>query len=269
MLAVPTYLFAWNPRRWAWDDLDAQIEQVGLAGRADNRWSSGNTKHLPIASRFFLIRLGIEPKGILGSGVTLTSPTYGPHWDKTKASNGEDSLYCEIRFDFLSNEVLVNWEELQKPPFSSFRWGVQASGVALPEHIADALEHLWQSRAGMPGNAPAASPVGTLPEGARRKVTVNAYERNPLARDACIDHHGCDCKVCGVNLGAKFGPIAQRFIHVHHIVPISTIGRSYKVDPIKDLVPVCPTCHAILHLRVPPLSVAEATALIAKMQQNS
>lgn len=44
-----------------------------------------------------------------------------------------------------------------------------------------------------------------------------------------------------------YGEIGRGFIHVHHIVPISTIGEEYKIDPIKDLVPVCPNCHAMLH----------------------
>lgn len=261
---MSTYLFAWNPKRWTWDDLDAQIEQVGLAGHTDDRWSSGNTKQLPSGSRFFLIRLGVEPKGIIGSGVTLSTPEYGPHWDDDKAADGDETLYCDIRFDYLSNDVLVTWDELQKVPFSSFRWGVQASGITIPESLAEALEQLWQSRAAGTSSAPSASPPATtLPEGAHRKVTVNGYERNPLARAACIAHHGHRCKVCGVDLGARFGEIAEGFIHVHHVIPISSIGRAYEVDPIRDLVPVCPTCHTILHLRVPPLTVAEARVLLA------
>jgi 5-methylcytosine-specific restriction protein A len=44
-----------------------------------------------------------------------------------------------------------------------------------------------------------------------------------------------------------YGEIGRGFIHVHHVVPISSIGESYKVDPAKDLVPVCPNCHAMLH----------------------
>ncbi len=260
---MSTYLFAWNPKRWTWDDLDGQIEQVGLVGHTDDRWSSGNTKQLPVGSRFFLIRLGVEPKGIIGSGLTLSEPEYGPHWDDKKAANGGETLYCDIRFDYLSEDVLVTWHELQAPPFSSFRWGVQASGISIPDPIAEALEELWQSRTASSSTASPALPSGTFPEGAKRMVVVNAYERNPLARAACIAHHGYTCQVCDVDLGERFGEIAEGFIHVHHVVPIACIGRAYKVDPIRDLVPVCPTCHAIIHLQLPPLSVSEAKALLA------
>lgn len=259
---MSTYLFAWNPKRWTWDDLDAQIEQVGLAGHTDDRWSSGNTKQLPPGSRFFLIRLGVEPKGIIGSGITLSAPDYGPHWDENKAAARGETLYCDIRFDYLSEDVLVTWDELQETPLSSFRWGVQASGIKIPDPTAEALEEMWQSRTASATISTAAMASSTLPEGAKRKVVVNAYERNPLARAACIAHHGHRCQVCGVDLGERFGEIADGFIHVHHIVPIASIGRSYKVDPIRDLIPVCPTCHAVIHLQIPPLSVAEAKALL-------
>lgn len=259
---MSTYLFAWNPKRWTWNDLDAQIEQIGLAGHTDSRWSSGNTKQIPVGSRIFLIRLGLEPKGIVGSGITRSLPDYGPHWDQEKAKTGGETLYCDIRFDCLSDDVLVTWRELQLSPFSSFRWGIQASGVCIPAPIANALEEQWQSRTAGTLTTPFTPIATTLPEGAKRKVVVNAYERNPLARAACIAYHGHQCKVCNVDLGKKFGEIAEGFIHVHHIVPLASIGRRYAVDPINDLVPICPTCHAVIHLKIPPLSVAEARSLL-------
>jgi len=87
----------------------------------------------------------------------------------------------------------------------------------------------------------------TLPEGAKKSIVVNAYERNPKAREECVQHYGTDCAVCGFNFGVAFGELGQGFIHVHHLKPISTIGESYDVNPIQDLCPVCPNCHAMLH----------------------
>ena len=84
-------------------------------------------------------------------------------------------------------------------------------------------------------------------EGAKKTIVVNSYERNREARDICIAHHGCRCAVCGLDFEKMYGDVGRGFIHVHHIVPISTIGEEYKLDPIKDLIPVCPNCHAMLH----------------------
>ena len=44
-----------------------------------------------------------------------------------------------------------------------------------------------------------------------------------------------------------YGELGRGFIHVHHLVPISSIGKTYQIDPINDLAPVCPNCHAMLH----------------------
>lgn len=84
-------------------------------------------------------------------------------------------------------------------------------------------------------------------EGAVTSVFVNKYERNGYARSICLRKHGYSCSVCGLNFEQKYGEIGRNFIHVHHIIPILTIGREYQIDPDKDLVPVCPNCHAMLH----------------------
>ena len=50
-----------------------------------------------------------------------------------------------------------------------------------------------------------------------------------------------------MNFETFYGIAFKEIIEVHHIVPISQIGEEYAIDPIKDLVPVCPNCHAALH----------------------
>ena len=99
-------------------------------------------------------------------------------------------------------------------------------------------------------------------EGATHSVTVNAYERNRAARQACIDYHGTICAVCDSDLVEMYGPIAEGFIHVHHLKPLSEVREGYTVDPRTDLVPVCPNCHAMLHRRTPPLTTEELRDII-------
>ena len=90
-------------------------------------------------------------------------------------------------------------------------------------------------------------PNNLIPEGAKSRVTVNRYERNPIARQKCLEAKGYSCVVCGMNFEEVYGPMGKDFIHVHHVKPISEIGKKYEIDPVKDLVPVCPNCHAMLH----------------------
>lgn len=96
---------------------------------------------------------------------------------------------------------------------------------------------------------------GRLAEGMKKTIVVNSYERNPKARQQCIDHWQAICQVCSFDFEKVYGAIGKGFIHVHHIVPISQIGEAYEIDPVKDLVPVCPNCHAMLHRESPPLGV--------------
>lgn len=85
-------------------------------------------------------------------------------------------------------------------------------------------------------------------EGAVVSRLVNAYERSDAARADCIAAHGTSCCVCRFKFAENYGEEARGLIHVHHRKPLSEIGEEYRVDPIKDLCPVCPNCHAVIHL---------------------
>lgn len=265
---MATFLFAWNPKKWEWseDQLRQQILRVATTGSAEDRWSCGNRRDLPAGSRFFLIRLGTEPKGIVGSGQTESEPELRPHWNAALARLGKEALYVDLRFDFLSKEPPIPWDELQEPPYSDVSWGIQASGVLLSERVSDGLEQLWTRRiSGADPLFPEELPTGgSYPEGAHKTVCTNAYERSPQARAACIAHRGPRCRVCDLLLEDRYGSIAAGFTHVHHVVPLSKVGPDYRVDPTKDLVPVCPNCHAIIHLREPPLTVVKARRLLKR-----
>lgn len=86
-----------------------------------------------------------------------------------------------------------------------------------------------------------------LTEGDEKLVFTTKYERNPKARAACLAAHGTACSVCGLDFGKVYGAEFAGKIEVHHIVPLCEIGEEYVVDPINDLVPVCPNCHTALH----------------------
>ena len=99
-------------------------------------------------------------------------------------------------------------------------------------------------------------------EGATRRVSVTAYERNSAARRACLRHHGNDCAACGFNFERTYGRLGKGFIHVHHLVALAEVDGSYEIDAAVDLVPVCPNCHAMLHRKDPALSVRQLRELL-------
>src|SRR5262249_37711776 len=99
-------------------------------------------------------------------------------------------------------------------------------------------------------------------EGAVKTVTVNAYERDRRARNACISHHGARCAVCGFSFVETYGEVATGHIHVHHVRPLAAAGGWYVVDPIAGLRPVCANCHSIIHLGGTCRSIEEVRALL-------
>lgn len=94
-------------------------------------------------------------------------------------------------------------------------------------------------------------------EGASKEVFINVYERNPAARKKCIEHYGYKCSVCDFNFEKIYGEIGKGYIHVHHIVPLAKLKKAYKLNPIKDLIPICPNCHAMIHRTDPVMKVKE------------
>lgn len=91
----------------------------------------------------------------------------------------------------------------------------------------------------------------TYTEGTAHRRSVTSYERNPQAREACLARYGYSCRICGLNFEQKYGEVGKDFIHVHHIDFISSSGGvPHDIDPVKDLIPVCPNCHAMLHRKV-------------------
>lgn len=94
-------------------------------------------------------------------------------------------------------------------------------------------------------------------EGAIKKISVNAYERDPKARNECINHYGYNCQICDMNFLNTYGDVGVGFIHVHHLIPLQKVGKEYQVDPVKDLRPVCPNCHNMIHKKDPPYSIDE------------
>ena len=99
-------------------------------------------------------------------------------------------------------------------------------------------------------------------EGRISYVHAVGYERNQEARKACIAHYGCRCAVCGFDFEKAYGEIGKDFIEVHHIVPIHERKGEYKVDHIKDLLPLCSNCHSMIHRRNPVYSPDELKAML-------
>ena len=84
-------------------------------------------------------------------------------------------------------------------------------------------------------------------EGKKKMIAVNVHERDPRARRVCINHYGSKCFICDFDFGKVYSAECEGMIHVHHLKMVSESDGEYIVDPIKDLCPVCPNCHMVIH----------------------
>ncbi|MBU2965907.1 HNH endonuclease [Amphritea atlantica] len=196
----------------------------------------------------------------MGSGKIASKPRL----EEDFADSSKNAWYVDIRFDYLARKAsnpLASHKDLAdllNVPTRAFT--PEKSGTSFSGNDAD-LEQLWDKLTGNlePVYAGEAdfNEASEYIEGAKKTVLVNRYERDPEARKKCIEHHGIQCKACGITLGLVYGQnLGRKYIHVHHIVPLNSIGKEYVVDPVEDLVPLCPNCHAMIHQVDPPMTVS-------------
>jgi 5-methylcytosine-specific restriction protein A len=189
------------------------------------------------------------------------------HWE---TANTGKALYVDVNLDALLDPTgkkgILSLAALEAISTSQ-NWTPQSSGTAIEDTVAAALESEWTrfldaERAAHPPEEVRGS--ASLYEGATRQITVNAYERDPEARKLCIDHYGLSCCVCSFHFEAVYGEAGKNFIHVHHLKPLAEVRKRYIVDPIQELRPVCPNCHAMIHRRKPIYTIEEMKELLAE-----
>lgn len=174
-------------------------------------------------------------------------------FDKPISAQYISSIYAEFKGFNQSHQILPKaiLPAVFKEINASIKTIKPEMKVSLPEEISE-------------------TDIGKLKEGAQRQIVVNAYERNPQARKACISHYKklnngeVKCEICGFNFGKQYGLEFSGKIHIHHIVEISSIGEEYEVDAVKDLIPVCPNCHMVIHSKKPPYTPDEVKAMLKK-----
>lgn len=148
--------------------------------------------------------------------------------------------------------------------------------IAVPEHLIPQLEKCLSGlkrRSSSRLNARQVFPdevsdPESYVEGTTIRISINAFERNRKARQRCIDHYGYSCVVCGFSFESFYGKRASRIIHVHHLKPLSEIGSEYVLEPVRELRPVCPNCHAMIHAQNPPYTIDEVKRFIRKRTPN-
>jgi 5-methylcytosine-specific restriction protein A len=253
---VTTFLLVWNPDNWPWpdSDFDTTVALTDAGRRVDGRWSVGIRRQgIEPGDRAYLVRQHRD-RGLVGSGEFTSDIYYDQHWD----DSGRLTTYADLAWQVLlpvDDRIPV---EVLKSKVSGVPWDrLQGSGVRVAGAAEAQLDRLWSKYIDASSYQSPEEITGDYPEGTVRRVEVNRYERDRRARAECIAHHGSVCAACGFDFEKAYGKLGRGFIHVHHLRELSTVGPGYRVDPVKDLRPICPNCHAMVHRERPALSIAQ------------
>jgi 5-methylcytosine-specific restriction protein A len=201
-----------------------------------------------------------RPKKMAFSGIVRTMTTTGAKISLNLNRMPEDpekpdswpQVWNHIDLSLVSPPLLVEPDHFTQTESQIIHWGGGLLGMILL--LLPTEENITDPEQGVSG----------LPEGAKTRVEINRYERNRINRAACLAVHGTRCTVCNFSFRDFYGSMGSDFIHVHHIVPVSALGKGYVINPVKDLVPLCPNCHAMIHRIDPPLSPEELRQMIRK-----
>ncbi|MEI2646128.1 MAG: winged helix-turn-helix domain-containing protein [Candidatus Competibacter sp.] len=177
-----------------------------------------------------------------------------------------------IRFNLTEEEIALKRGNEARYK-NEIRWArlelVEEGIIAKPAVSRRGIWKLTSSKFIIPTSAPSEIlPNVEYSEGIVTQILVNKYERNSKARDICLDHYGFNCAICGFDFEKEYGPLGAGIIQVHHLTPISQIGSEYQVDPINDLLPVCPNCHQMIHRKIPPFTISEIRAMRISAKAN-
>ena len=252
--APRTCLVACRPSDLPWPSFADDIQAVRTGESLERDWDSLGNAQVGLGDRVFLLRQGLQPEGLVASGYVVSGRGRGEAAVVGDDQGGGARSFARLRLDALIDvdqslalaDIAPHLTESATPRVAS------EAVITLDAVDGGRVEETWSDHLAKLGFvlAQIAEEVACtepLVEGATKRISVNAYERNPAARAKCIHHYGATCIVCAFDFAEAYGERGDGYIQVHHLVPLSDVRKEYEVDPIADLRPVCANCHAMLH----------------------
>ncbi|WP_220814170.1 AAA family ATPase [Pseudomonas paralcaligenes] len=144
-----SWLFSWNPSRYAWSQFAQDRQKVLEGGELIIRWSCASGK-VKVGDTAFLLRTGVAPKGIIACGSIVNGPYQDAHWDEAKAAQGGILDYVDIHITDLRDPQLdsfVSLSELEALGADNQEWNPQSSGIEVKHKAAAALMKRWSALA--------------------------------------------------------------------------------------------------------------------------
>lgn len=134
------FLFAWNPDKWPWPDLEQDVKDLAETGIFVDAWSCSSHKAIREGDKAYLIKLGAAPKGIMGSGFISSEPFMGEN------HRGQPRMRILINFERLldpDKEELLSLDVLKSGALAAQHWSTQSSGIKIRPEVTHELEQAW------------------------------------------------------------------------------------------------------------------------------
>jgi 5-methylcytosine-specific restriction protein A len=128
---------------YAWRDLRRDAARVRRSGGLRTDWSCARSKQIRRGDRLFLLRQGVEPRGIVASGWATSDWYEGPGWRRA----GVPCNYVDWNIDVLldaEREAILPREALSHGVLARMYWNTQVSGTRIPDEVARELEKAWR-----------------------------------------------------------------------------------------------------------------------------
>ena len=138
-------MLTWNPKVFAWEDIQESIAEVEEFGDLVIDWSCGRAKKIRAGDRVFLSRQGVEPKGTMASGTVVVGVYTEKHFDTQKPGKTSEANYVQFSYEILLDpgQTPLLSREVLRAHLPETNCDTQMSGMAIKEGAAARLEERW------------------------------------------------------------------------------------------------------------------------------
>ncbi len=140
---MSTFILIWSVKAWG-DENEVRkyikkiIKNIEKKGCCKEEWSS--CKNAKPGDRFFMLMMGREPRGIIGSGWIISESYKRKDWRGLP----KDHIYAHVLFDtFLDPEKYILHIDVLERKIPNGHWKSRQRAQRLREDIAEALEREW------------------------------------------------------------------------------------------------------------------------------
>ena len=140
------WLLAWNKNNWPWNDYAACCASTKDGNIINDSWACISSKP-QIGDEVFLLKLGEEPRGIIGHGKVVREQYEKEHYNSEKAAQGKKNKAIDVEFDRLldyDHEKIILQSELTDK-CGEQHWSPQGSGIEIKQEVLPALHKMWEA----------------------------------------------------------------------------------------------------------------------------